>query len=748
MMTKVKLAKLLLGLTVIAGVAAAQTRPAHPIAARNLVVPQAGGFAMDRQGNPVEVTGVRVRAAITGTTARTTMDVRLHNPTGSRQEAQLVVPVPRGAVVHGFAYQGPGKEPTARLLPKEEAASTYRSIVSKLRDPALLEFIGANLVQSSVFPVPPRGDQTVHLVYEHILPVSGRRVDYVLPRSESLDYRVPWRVEVQIRSKGPVATVYSPSHELSIRRVSETEVRVAITDDARREPGPFRLSFLRSGEGLPASLFAYPDPKVGGGYFLLLAGLPPDLRHEERDGIEREVILVLDRSGSMRGEKIRQVREAALQIIGGLGEGEAFNIILYNQAPDLFSQKPLLKNAESYRAAERYLKGAGVLGGTNIHDALLEALRQKHREGTLPIVLFLTDGVPTLGNTSEAAIRDLVSTANPHRRRVYTIGVGGEVNAPLLRNLADDSRATSAFVLPGEDVEVKVARVFEQLEGPVLADTELSIRTADGRPAPGRVKELMPRRLPDLFEGERLTILGKYVGEEPLRFRLSGNFRGREKTFQLAFDLDESTTRNGFVPRLWASRKIGSLIDAIRRRGADSDRPGSGDPEIRELVDEVVRLSREFGILTEYTAFLAREGTDLSHEEEILSRANSNFENRAVRRRAGWEAVNQGVNIARQQRQTTLNRRNEYLDENLNRVRNTTVQQINDLAFYRRGRRWIDSRLATRRRLARPDRVVEFGSDAFYALAERLARQNRQGSVSLRGEIVLEVEGETVLVKN
>jgi Ca-activated chloride channel family protein len=450
----------------------------------------------------------------------------------------------------------------------------------------------------------------------------------------------------------------------------------------------------------------------------------------------------------MRGDKIRQVREAALQIIGGLGEGESFNIIPYNQAPDLFSEVPVPKNEESYRAAERYLKGIGVLGGTNIHDALLEALRQKHREGALPIVLFLTDGVPTLGNTSEASIRDLVRTANPHRRRVYTIGVGGDVNAPLLRNLADESRATSAFVLPGEDVEVKVARVFEQLDGPVLADTELSVHAADRQAAPGRVMELMPRRLPDLFENERLTILGKYVGEEPLRFRLSGNVGGREKTFQLSFDLEESTTRNGFVPRLWASRKIGSLVDAIRRKGADSDGPGGTDPEIRELVDEVVRLSRDFGILTEYTAFLAREGTDLSRDAHIFTRAKSNFLNRAVHQRAGWDAVNQGLNISRQQRQTTLNRRNEYLDRNLNPVRTSTVQQINDLAFYRRGARWIDSRLAAAEGTERPDRVVEFGSDAFYALAERLARQNRQGGIALRGEIVLEVDDQTVLVKN
>src|SRR6516225_8080343 len=155
-------------------------------------------------------------------------------------------------------------------------------------------------------------------------------------------------------------------------------------------------------------------------------------------------------------------------------------------------------------------------GGTNIHDALLEALRQPPAPGALPIVLFMTDGLPTVGQTSEAAIRELALKGNPHQRRVFTFGVGVDVNTPLLEKVAYESRATTTFVLPGEDVEVKVAGVFQRLKGPMLADPTLTIGETNAR---RRARELIPGRIPDLFEGDQIVVLGQYVGDQPLEFK-------------------------------------------------------------------------------------------------------------------------------------------------------------------------------------------------------------------------------------
>lgn len=717
--------------------------------AANVLVPQsrAIAFAPDRRGD-VQIVRVDVAIDIVETTATTTIEMHLENATSQRQEAELMIPVPDGAVVRGFAYDGPSGQVTAEVLPRAEARRIYESLVSRIRDPALVEFIGYNLIRSSVFPIEARGKQKVRLTYEHLVNVDGHRVDYILPRTESLQYAVPWSVTAKIRAERPISTVYSASHKLEMERIGQREVSLKIAADAGREPGPFRLSYLLQEDGVTASIFAYPDKKVGGGYFLLLAGLPAKATDDPNvRAIQREVTLVIDRSGSMRNEKIQQVKEAALQVVAGLRPGEAFNILLYSNTVEWFSSKPVVKSRATEDAARKYIEGITATGGTNLHDALHAALQQEPMEGMLPIVLFLTDGLPTVGQTSEAIIRELAAKSNPHRRRVFTFGVGFDVNAPLLEKIASESRGRAEFVLPQEDVEAKVGAVFAQLTGPVLAEPELRIIDTHGAAAIGRTRDILPEKLPDLFEGDRLILLGQYVGEEPVVFEVTGCYFGKRRTFKSTLDFTKATEKNGFVPRLWASRKIAELIDAVRQAGAD---PAASvqDPKIRELVDEIVRLSTEFGILTEYTAFLAREGTDLASPMGVRREAADLFSSRALETRSGVGGVNQSLNSVRQKGQTELNLRNYYYDEKLNEVSISTVQQVNDQAYYNRGSQWVDSKLVIREGPVNPTRVIEFGSKEYFELAHRLAAQNRQGSIALAGDILLLIDGEPVLIKS
>jgi Ca-activated chloride channel homolog len=714
--------------------------------ASNVVVPQSRGYAMGLQA-AVRIEQVRAGVVIRGQVATTLMEIQLRNPGRDRLEAELLVPVPDGAVVRGFAYSGSSREPSARLLPKEEARQIYDGLVSKARDPALLEFVGYRLVRTSVFPIEGNGTQAVRLTYEHLLPSDADRIDYVLPRSESVEYRVPWKISVQIAGTSPIGAIYSPSHKIRTARTSSNVANIALEGETSTDPGPFRLSFLREQDGVSASLFAYPDSRVGGGYFLLLAGLPPTAKEKAAE-IRREVTLVIDRSGSMRGEKLDQVREAARQVIAGLEEGEAFNVVLYNEAVDPFAAKPVRKTRETERDAGKFLDEMSARGGTNIHDALLEALRPAPIEGSLPIVLFMTDGLPTIGQTSEAAIRDLARQHNPHKKRIFSLGVGVDVNTPLLEKIAYENRGFTTFVLPAEDVEVKVARVFERLKGPVVADPELTV----GGDGPGRVTALIPDRLPDLFEGDQVVLLGQYRGDAPLEFTLRGNYRGTRRALTFRLSLDGATTRNGFVPRLWASRKIGLLVDAIRAQGAEGPASSLGakrkaTPMNTELVEEIVRLSTEFGILTEYTAFLAREGTDLSNKGDVFANANDLLRSKAIQTRSGYASVSQDINNQNLKGCNIANPLNKYICPDMSESATSTVQQVCDMAFFKRGNRWIDSRLVSEKAEARPKRVIAFDSAEFRALAARLAREGRQGSISLRGDILIQIDGESVLIQ-
>lgn len=741
-------------------------------AAANLIIPQSRAYSLAAQSQ-VQISEVKADVRILQQVATTTMEVGISNSTTRIQEAEMLVPVPDGAVVRGFTFEGSAKEPTARLLPKAEAQSIYRSIVAKLRDPALLEFAGYGLVRSSVFPVPPGGKQRVRLVYEHVLKADGNRVDYVLPRSESFEASdIPWSVSVRINSTSAISAIYSPSHQVAVEHTGNQHALVRTSGANKLEPGPFRLSYLANANDLSASLLAYPDSRTGGGYFLLLAGVPADARPRDGVAIKREVTLVIDRSGSMSGDKIEQARSAALQVVEGIEAGEAFNIIDYSDSIARFAEKPVIKDQNTLRQARAYINRLKADGGTNIHDALVEAMRQPATANMLPLTIFLTDGVPTSGETRETAIRNAVVAANTHKRRIFSFGVGYDLNAPLLTSISNATRAATTFVLPNENVEAKVSEVFRRLSGPVLSDPQLATLDPSGNVTTRAVRELLPVQLNDLFEGDQLVLLGQYQSGEPLHFRLTGNYLGAPRTFDLKFDLSKATTRNAFVPRLWASRKIARLIEIISEAGADNTavsgrggissavalnarglRPSTdsaaamADPKLKELVDEIIRLSTEYGILTEYTAFLATDGTDFSNAALLNDQARQSLINNAQNVRSGMGGVSQASNNTSQKGQSNMNRSNYFLTQNMERVEITTVQQISDRTFFRRNNRWIDSSVLPTEKTTKPDRIIEFGTPEFYQLVDQLVTEGRQGILALSGEMLLVIDGKTVLIK-
>ena len=491
---------------------------------------------------PVQVTAATAHVTIRDRAATTTLQFELHNPGSRDQEAVLLVPVPEGAAVSAFAFAGAAAEPTARILGADEARRLYDEITSKLRDPALLEFAGLQCLRSSVFPVAAGGRQQIRLTYDHVLDSDGDRVDYVLPRSEMLAGDVPWRITVDLQARAALGVCYSPSHDLQITRRGAAAMTLRLSERSQRDPGSFRLCFTTAADASQptAALFAYPDPTIGGGWFLLLANAPEP---QPVAPMRREVTLVLDRSGSMAGRKLDQAKAAALQVLEGLADGEGLQVIDYgNDVGRAFAQ-PVAKNAATMAAVRDYVAAIRPHGGTNIHDALLEALRAEAMPGTLPLVLFLTDGLPTVGPRSEKELNAMVAAANRQARRIFCFGVGNDVNVPLLDRIADTTRAVTTYVLPEEDVEVKVARTFARLGQPVLAEPSLQlVARADEA---SRLHLVLPRRLPDLFVGDQLVVLGQYRGDAPLPFELAGRAPHGAATYRFTLPVASASTAHG-----------------------------------------------------------------------------------------------------------------------------------------------------------------------------------------------------------
>lgn len=762
-----RLVTIIAAVTLPAVVAHAQDR-AHP----DIIVPQRHIVRPDVIG----LESVLVDVKITDRVATTSMAVTLHNPTGSPREAQLVLPVPSGAAIRSFGLDAISAEPNAILLPSAEARKIYREIVSKMVDPGLLEFIGTDLIRSSVFPVPANEQATFRVVYEHALPAESGRFEYVLPRSESLDQSgVAWTINLDLHTTRPIGLLYSPTHALDEKRISSERMAVKVLDAG--EPGPFRMYFVFAGEGgAGMTTLLYPDPRVGngkGGYFMCFLDAP---QSSEGSPMKREVTLVIDRSGSMRGEKIDQAKAAALQIIEALDDGERFNIVDYSDTIERFASESVVKTDDTVRQVRSYIATIKAVGGTNIHGALLEAVRPEPQAKTLPIILFLTDGLPTVGPTSETEIRESISKANTHERRIFTFGVGFDVNAPLLTALAMASRAAPAFVAPGEDVEVAVGRVFTKLSGPVLALPELRTVSAELTVGPSPIRELMPSALPDVFAGEQLIVLGQYTTDDQMTMQIVGDDRGKQRRFSTVAKPSEASATNSFVARLWAQRKIGTLIDAIRQAGADGQLQPD-DPRYKELVDEVVALSQEYGILTEYTSFLAVEDLyrqNIDTDGEIQYKLGRE----AIRERSGERGVQAEVtNQARQtQRRVDASKDDALMVYSINSALQPSsgrgggapggnsvpiffgvttgqsitksVQSIAGRSFYLRGNRWLEADLLDKAD-DKPDRVIAFGTDAYDAFVEELVDAKLQAILGLNTDqdVDLIVNGQRVLLK-
>lgn len=740
---------------------------------RVVVIPTSGTWERrvpPTPGQPVANLGVAiervdVRCAIRDAVATTTLELTLRNHGRARAEAIVLLPLPYEAVVGSFEYDGlsSSTEGVARLLSRDEARDIYDRIVAQVRDPALLEFAGWNMVRSSVFPIEPGQQQRVRLRYDHVLDVDGDRIDLVLPRSEMVRAMAPWSIAIDIepatdRSR-PIRDVYSPTHEIRTERRGPASLRISLGERDLAARGPVRLAILRapadSREQLAASLMLEPDPAAGGGYFLLLGGAS-----FSKDGLHqvgpRELTLVIDRSGSMAGEKIKQAREAGLALLEKLAPGDFVNVIEYSTTVTALFERPMPAQGESLARARRAIESLAPGGGTNIHDALVEALNQPAADARVRTVMLLTDGLPTVGRTVESDIRAAVEKGNAQSRRVHVLGVGHDVNAPLLDRIGDVTRGSTTYVQPGDSIVDAARRLARRLDGPAV--TDLALRVADavtaGGSVPIRIVDVLPVHLPDLHGEEQLVILGRYLTDRvtPIQgatLELTGRIGDALVTARAELDPQRASVRNAYVGRLWGSRQVALLADEVRRLTAPGAAVPQGDPRLRELTDAILAIALRWGILTEYTSFLAVEGVDLGRSVALQESCSDSTWNLAAQTRSGIGGVAQSLNYQERKLQSKVNLDNRFHDAvTMQSADFEGVCQVADRGLFKRGDRWIDGNLVVSERELVPDLIVEFGSPEHAALIQVLARQNRQSLAAVAGDVLLLVDGKTVLIRN
>lgn len=746
---------------------------------RVFIMPQAN--RVPRSWAAVSISAVAADISIVDQLATTSLEISVHNPTGSAQQAELLLPVPDGVTVRSLQYDGTGPEPTATILPREEARRIYDSIVRGARDPALLEFAGMGVIRSSAFPVPAGATQKIRIVFEQLLTADAGRVDYILPKTESLATQtsVPWTIKATVKSAAPVSTVFSPSHDLVSERKGSGEFVITVPANSASGPGSFRLAALSPTDAKAASatLYAYPDASIDGGkggYFLLVAAVPTD-RPADLKPVPREMTIVLDRSGSMQGAKFEQARKAAINVINGLTAGERFNIIDYSDSIETFAKEPVALDDKSRTEALAYLAKLQANGGTNLHDALMTAITAPVAEGSMPLVLFLTDGLATVGERQEVTIRDHVKASNKGNRRIFSFGVGFDVNTPLLSGIARASKGAPTFILPEEDVEVKVSQVSRRLRGPTLASPTLTLIGSDGKPTTRATRDLQPAALDDVFEGDQVVILGQYTGDsDTLNIKLGGEYFGTPRDFEFNLKLSAATAKNGFVPRLWATRKVAALVEEIRQSSAE---PGSEAIAARtkELVDQITQLSMRWGIMTPYTSFLATEThLALDNASGLRDRVGESLTDLS-KVRSGSGAVDQDGDVRDKLRALNTQSSNAQYSvaapaaslspsgpsgqtENFYRLADgraggrvvyNAIQNINAQTYYNRSatfKGWVDGRVLDKE-ADKAEVEVTVGTPEFEKVADALIADGQAGVLALEGDILVLVSGKRTLIR-
>ena len=696
---------------------------------------------------PLEVSYHHVSVKIDGQICTTSVDEEFYNPNAQALEGTYLFPIPKTAQIDKFTMQINGTETSAELLASDKARAIYEDIVRRERDPALLEYADRGVFRVRVYPIEGHGRKQMKISYTEVLKADSGLISYLYPLNTEKFSAAPIHdvsVKVDVSSDRPLTSIYSPTHDVEIKRPDPNHAVIGYEVKDARPDTDFQLFFAPQKQEVSLDLLTQHNDADEDGYFLLLAspGLNAKAKH-----LPKDVTFVLDTSGSMAdGNKLGQAKKALQYCLANLNADDRFEIIRFSTEPEPLFGK-LSDASESHVAdAQSFVKKFKPSGGTAIFDALHRAMALRPEKSDRPyVVVFITDGMPTVGETNNDAITAEVDSAPS--TRVFCFGLGTDVNAHLLDRIAERSHAASDYILPDEDLEVKISSFFAKIHEPALSNVKLTF------PDSVKVTKMYPQEMPDLFQGDQLVLTGRYRGDSSGDCVIEGDAGGDHQTFRVPVTFAKTSDAHPFVPRLWASRRVAYLLDQIRLHG-----------ENNELKTEATDLARQFGLVTPYTAYLILEDERNRHvaeENQVLRELDKDTEAKTAAAGAytqfGKEASGSGgVAIAKMQNslkgalqaQSSLARANADAATSMNvpvdvlaapavatpmagtsyntisapaRDANARVVQytqrakfIAGRAFFQNGNQWIDSNVSAQN-ATNPVRV-KFGTDDYFTL--------------------------------
>lgn len=568
------------------------------------------------QQGMVSLTAYDVETAVRDNVATTTITQTFKNTSEQTLEARYLFPLPKDANFSSLTLTVNGKALEGKILEKSEAKATYEAIVRKLVDPALLEYLDEQTVQVSIAPFMAGESKQIRLSYTQLLAQDGGLYKYTYslgsqkhgslnrpghqpgqPRPLASHKKAEaepvaadgFSLKLDLKTAQPLKTVYSPTHDPTVKRTGkqQAQVNIHLKPAEMAQEKNFVLYFSQDNNAIALNTLNY-QQAAEEGCFLMALRTPE--ASDKQVALPKDLVLAVDTSGSMSGEKIRQAKAALTFIINRLRPEDRFGLLQFNTDVSRFQQEMQPATAENKQKALAYVDGLSASGSTHIEAALKSgfSLLKGHDAKRPAYLIFLTDGEPTVGITNTEGLVQVAAQANTDQVRLFNFGVGYNLNAILLGKLADKNHGTTTFVEPNENLELSLAGFYQKIESPVLTDVALRF---DGV----TVGKQYPETLGDLFAGSEVIVLGRYNGSGKGTVKLSGKMGAAEKSFSFPIQW-VADTAHSHLPRLWAGRRIAYLLDAIRQNG-----------ENKELKDEVIALSKQYGIITPYTSYLSQE---------------------------------------------------------------------------------------------------------------------------------------------
>jgi len=538
---------------------------------------------------PLALIGHDAAVTVQDQAAETVVEQVFRNLADRDLAATYVFPVPRGASVRAFALHIDGVKVDARLVVGAEARQLCAHCARVGQDHGLVEYLGNDLLTVAVPAVRPGKDLAVTLRYTALAPRDAGLIEYVYPLKtdgKSTATLERFSLKADLKSRHPIQNVYSPTHAIQVKRTNDREVQVEFGREQAVLDRDFQLFYTLTDKDVGLTAMTHRTVPTDDGHFLFL--ISPRLEAPQKV-VPRDVLLVLDTSGSMKGAKLEQAKKALHHVLKNLNKQDRFALVTFATAVNRYRNDWLDATPDELDKAREWVDGLETTGGTAIDKALTTALEMRTGDpGRTFAVIFFTDGLPSVGETNPATIVKNVERRNSANTRIFTFGVGDDVNATMLDKLAETTRGLATYVRPDEDIATKASALWAKITNPVLTNLKLSA----GRDV--LLSEVYPPELPDLFQGGELVVLGRYRGQGKAKLVLSGQVGAEKKEFAYDVEFPERTGQEfAFVEHLWARRKVGYLLDQIRANG-----------EQKELVDEAKALAKRHGIATPYTGYL------------------------------------------------------------------------------------------------------------------------------------------------